>query len=102
MPKSKPTYGQLEDRIKQLETELARKKELAGDNQEGKFLNLFAEMGQGFSLQEMLYDDAGIPCDYVTIEVNKAFVFNAILQGVNNAQGFHFRAVFISKHACVV
>ncbi|MCC7265643.1 MAG: response regulator [Candidatus Latescibacteria bacterium] len=40
---------------------------------EAKYRSLFAEMGQGFALHEMLFDVNGAPVDYVTLEVNQAF-----------------------------
>jgi PAS domain S-box-containing protein len=41
---------------------------------EEKYRGLFSEMGQGFSLQELVLDERGAPVDYVTLEVNRAFL----------------------------
>ncbi|MCC7263160.1 MAG: hypothetical protein IT369_11640 [Candidatus Latescibacteria bacterium] len=40
---------------------------------EAQYRSLFAEMGHGFSLNELLFDGAGTPVDLVTLEVNQAF-----------------------------
>ena len=40
---------------------------------EARFRTLFASLSEGFYLSEMLYDDAGTPCDYRYLEVNTAF-----------------------------
>ncbi len=40
---------------------------------EQQYKMLFHNMTVGFSSQEMIYDQAGIPCDYRFIEVNPAF-----------------------------
>jgi PAS domain S-box-containing protein len=38
-----------------------------------KYRMLFKSMGQGFYLAQILYDEEGIPCDYMYIDVNSAF-----------------------------
>lgn len=40
---------------------------------EAKYRGLFAEMGHGFALHEMLFDAAGAPTDYITLEINQAY-----------------------------
>jgi PAS domain S-box-containing protein len=40
---------------------------------EAKYRSLFAEVGHGFALHEMLFDAAGAPTDYVTLEINQAY-----------------------------
>ena len=40
---------------------------------EKKYRDLFTHMGQGFALHEMIFDEAGVPSDYVTLEVNQAY-----------------------------
>ncbi|MFH1134678.1 MAG: PAS domain S-box protein [Pseudomonadota bacterium] len=40
---------------------------------EEKYRSLFAEMGQGFALHQIVYDQEGRPSDYITLEINRAF-----------------------------
>lgn len=40
---------------------------------EDKYRSLFQEMGDGIALNEILYDNAGMPVDYIFHEVNPAF-----------------------------
>lgn len=41
---------------------------------EGKYRTLFDSIDEGFCIIEVLFDDAGKPCDYRFLEVNPAFV----------------------------
>ena len=47
--------------------------EAALQNSERQFKLLFASMGSGFALHEIIVDDAGRPCDYRFLQVNPAF-----------------------------
>jgi signal transduction histidine kinase/CheY-like chemotaxis protein len=38
-----------------------------------KFRSLFTSMHEGFALHELVYDNAGKPCDYVILDANPAF-----------------------------
>lgn len=40
---------------------------------ERKYRMLFENMAEGFALYEMLYDDAGVPCDWRILEINDAY-----------------------------
>ncbi|MCC7263990.1 MAG: response regulator [Candidatus Latescibacteria bacterium] len=73
-------FGDLTKPIEERELRIAI--ELALDNHrleqqltesEHKYHQLFAEMGQGFALNEMLFDAHHVPVDYITMEVNSAF-----------------------------
>jgi PAS domain S-box-containing protein len=40
---------------------------------EARFRSLFDQMTEGFALHEIVFDDHGIPCDYIFLEINAAF-----------------------------
>ena len=62
-------------RTHQLEEELAeRKKMIAGLRvSEEKYRTLFSEMFEGFAVQEIICNDAGVPTDYRFLSINPAF-----------------------------
>lgn len=47
--------------------------EAALKESERKYHSLFSKMIDGFALHKMIYDRSGKPCDYVFLEVNRAF-----------------------------
>ena len=47
--------------------------EAAGRESEARYRMLFDSIAQGFCTIEMLFDDAGAPCDYRFVEVNASF-----------------------------
>ncbi len=47
--------------------------ELAHKVSEEKYHKLFSEMLGGSALNEIIFDEAGVPVDYMTLDVNKAF-----------------------------
>jgi PAS domain-containing protein len=62
-------------RTKNLVVEIQERKqaEEALVESELKHRTLFTHMGQGFYLSQILYDENGIPCDFIYIDINPAF-----------------------------
>ncbi|MCC7261579.1 MAG: GAF domain-containing protein [Candidatus Latescibacteria bacterium] len=61
--------------LAQLEAHVVTQQRLAAElsASEAKYRSLFVAMSQGFALNEMIFDEAGTPVDYLTLEVNPAF-----------------------------
>lgn len=68
----KPTYAELEHRVRKLETDL--------QNSEQKFKALFEKGPIGVAYHKMVYDKSGNPKDYLFLEANKNY---QMLTGVN-------------------
>jgi PAS domain S-box-containing protein len=80
MPK-KPTYGELQKRIAELEaqqqllteiTERKRVEEMLRVNEQ-RYRTLIDSIQEGFYLGQFLFDNDGKPCDFIYLEVNPAF-----------------------------
>ncbi len=70
----KPTYEELEQRVKDLEKESIERRqvEVALRESEDKYRLLFENMSEGFALHEIITDELGRPCDFRFLEVNAA------------------------------
>jgi len=71
----RPTYEELEQKVKELEEEAVRRKkaEEALNESEKRYKTLISKMLNGFALHEICCDDTGKPIDYRFSEVNSAF-----------------------------
>ena len=71
----KPTYEELEQRVKELEREAARREqaEEALRESEERYRTLISKMLNGFALHEIICNEAGKPYDYRFLEINSAF-----------------------------
>ena len=81
----KPTYEELEQRVKELENEALERKpaEEALRESEQRYRSLFENMLNGFAYCQLLYKD-GRPYDFIYLDVNKAF---GELTGLQNVVG---------------
>ena len=71
----KPTYEDLEQRVKELEKTESKRKQAEEElrQSEKKFRSLFKSMLNGFALHKIVLDENGTPIDYVFIDTNVAF-----------------------------
>src|SRR5690606_28540734 len=68
--------------------------EAAGRETEARYRMLFDSIAQGLCTIEMLFDDAGMPCDYRFVEVNASFTRQT---GMHDAVGHRIRE-FAPEH----
>ena len=68
---------------RQAEKELIEAKERLAQNAEEKYRLLFENMNEGFSLNKVIYNSEGNPCDFRYIEVNKAYKITTGLKAVD-------------------
>jgi PAS domain S-box-containing protein len=71
----KPTYEEIDQRVKGLEREAisCMYAEEEAQEAESRFRKLFQTMTEGVALHELVYDENGIPLDYVILDTNPAY-----------------------------
>jgi PAS domain S-box-containing protein len=72
---AKPTYEELEQRIREFEIKVTQCKQVeeALLESEQRYRKLIVKMSNGFALHEILFDEAGKPYDYKFLDCNHAF-----------------------------
>ncbi len=70
---NKPTYEKLEQRVKELESELFVRDTTGLGNMEIRYQMLFNEMLDGYALHEIIWDAKRNPVNYRFLSLNPAF-----------------------------